>query len=201
MIQRFSIHADHGPAPTTGLANLENENAMRLLITSLLAAHLLALPLAADAAEQAIQLTATVPSFCTINGSDTPAAVVQDLTVGADGRVSTSPVNFTFPVSCNKPASMVLASDNRGLTGPEASANFANKITYIAAVSGAFPSVLMNTAINAPSLPGGGSPYATASASPVDGDLYVTVTPATTSAPLAAGTYNDTLRLTITPLQ
>lgn len=174
---------------------------MRILRAGLLAANILALPFDAQAAEQTIQLTATVPSFCTINGSETPAAVVQDLTIGADGRVSTSPVNFTFPVSCNKPASLVVASDNRGLIGPEASANFANKITYIAATSGAFPGVLMNTAVNAPNLPDGGSPYASASAAPVDEDLYVTVTPATTSVPLAAGTYSDTLRLTITPLQ
>jgi hypothetical protein len=153
------------------------------------------------AASQDINLTATVDGSCTISNSNNPAAVTQALAVSSDGFVSTSPVVLNFPVACNKPATLSMSAVNKGLVGPAAVANYDNKINYLAQTSGLFPVVSLDTQIAAAPLPGGGDPYSSASAGPVQGNLSVTVTPASSSHPLAGGNYADTLRLTITPLQ
>lgn len=156
---------------------------------------------AALAASQDINLTATVEGSCTISDSATPSAVNQALTVSPSGFVSAAPVNVTFPIVCNKAARLELSTINGGLTGPDAVPNYLNRINYTAIAVGAFPSVGLDTGINAPSLPDGGNPHQVTSNGPTNGDLSVTVTPTVGSAPLAPGNYADTLRLTITPVQ
>lgn len=147
------------------------------------------------AVSQDINLTATVASSCTIANSTSPAAVTQNLSVSSDGFVSTSPVVVSFPVSCNNPASLALSTANRGLKGPAAVQNYQNKIDYGATVTGGvFPDINITTTTDAPQPP-------VQSAGPVSGNLNVNIVPVANGAPLAAGSYADTLRLTITPLQ
>lgn len=146
-------------------------------------------------ASQDINLTATVAGSCTISNSNSPSAVSQALTVSSDGFVSTTPVVLNFPVSCNKPASLTLSTANRGLIGPAAAANYQNKIDYGATVTGGvFPDINITTTTDAPQPP-------VESSGPVSGSMSVNIVPVANGSPLAAGSYADTLRLTITPLQ
>lgn len=148
----------------------------------------------AFAASQDIKLSATVQTTCTISASETPAALVWDLTVGADGRVSTTANQFTLPVFCNVPSTMSLASSNKGLRGPSASSNYATVINYTATVSGpALPGMSISTAsYQVPEQAALGT---------LTGDYTVLITPVASQLPLAAGAYNDTLNVTITPQQ
>jgi hypothetical protein len=155
----------------------------------------------AGAVTQDINLTATVPGMCSISDSLSPTSITQNLAIDVTGRVATTPIDVTFPIACNKPAAMVLTSSNFGLTGPAVFAGHDIKIDYAVTTSGIFPPVTLNTRLNAPSLPDGGSPYASASAGPANGTLSLRITPAVSTFPLAAGSYSDTLRLTVTPLQ
>jgi hypothetical protein len=155
----------------------------------------------AAAVTQDITLTAMVPAICTVADSTSPAAVTQQLTIDPTGRVSTSTVNFTFPIACNKPATLEVSSVNTGLSGPSQLSGYENRIHYTAATSGVFPVITLNTA-NAPSPgPGGSGPYTTTSSGPANGTLSVAVTPTANVNPLAAGAYTETLRLVITPVQ
>lgn len=172
-----------------------------LRLRHLLASCLVLLPVAAFAASRDINLTAVVPDTCTISSSDNPTAVSHTLSIDAGGKVVTTPVTFSFPILCNSPAVLSLTAVNSGLTGPAAKANFDNKINYRAATSGLFNPVVLDTANPAAPLPDGGNPTAATSAGPVSGTLTLDVTPALNANPLAAGIYNDTLRMTIVPLQ
>jgi hypothetical protein len=93
---------------------------------------------AAFAAGQEINLTATVPGTCTIADSASPSAITQNLTIDSQGKVSTSPIVISFPVSCNRTATLALTSTNTGLKGPAAMTNFENQINYVAQTSGLF---------------------------------------------------------------
>jgi hypothetical protein len=148
----------------------------------------------AGAVTQDINLTAIVPGSCTISGSGTPATAIQPLTVDGTGRVSTTTVTLSFPVSCNKPATVELTSVNSGLTGPTAISGFENKINYVATTSGLVPAVTIDTAISATAT---GLP----SSGPITGTLAVAITPVANVNPLMAGAYDETLRLTVTPAQ
>jgi len=156
-------------------------------------------PALAFAASQDIQLTATVAGFCSISGADTPAAVVQDLVVDGSGRVSTQPINLSFPVVCNKASSISLATTNIGLRGPDA-AHFEKVINYAVQAGGAFGDVAMQTASYQTGADGQSIHKANSEAG-VDGIVSIKVTPVANIIPLAAGTYSDTLRVTIAPLQ
>ncbi len=167
-----------------------------MLAKSCLLALLLAdAPVPAFAVSQDINLTATVTGSCTVSDSLTPSAINQALTINSDGTVSQSPVTVTFPVACNKPASLNMASTNKALVGPAAAVpNYANTIVYRAAASGGvFPDIELTSDNSAPQPP-------VFTAGPAAGNLSLTITPFTTQ-PLAAGTYADTLRVTIEPVQ
>lgn len=159
----------------------------------------LLLPAAAMAASQDIQLTATVQGYCSISGADTPAAVVQELVVDGAGRVSAQPVNLNFPVTCNKASTLSVATTNRGLRGPD-DPYFQKVIHYSVVTGGAFGDISMQTD-SYQTGSDGQSTHKQSSQSGVDGFVTVKLTPFANITPLAAGTYSDTLRLTITPLQ
>jgi hypothetical protein len=161
---------------------------------SLLALLLAASPLPAFAVSQDINLTATVTGTCTVSDSLTPSAINQALTINSDGTVSQSPVTVTFPVACNKPASLNMASANKALVGPAAVPNYANTIVYRAVASGGvFPDIELTSDNSAPQPP-------VFTSGPAAGNISLTITPFTTQ-PLAAGSYADTLRVTIEPVQ
>jgi hypothetical protein len=155
----------------------------------------------AHAITQDITLSAIVPGRCLISGSPTPTALTHNLSIDPTSRVATTAFNLAFPVACNRAASLVLTSTHFGLTGPAALTGHDVKINYAVVTSGVFPTVTLDTRLQAPSLPDGGSPYASSSSAPANGTLTLAITPLASALPLAAGVYSDTLRLTIAPLQ
>lgn len=148
------------------------------------------------AVTQDINLTAKVKGSCTISNSLSPSAVTQALTVSDDGYVSTTPVNLSFPVACNQPATLNLQTANKGLVGPTASGNYSDRIEYSASVSGgAFPDINLLATRMGPPQP------AVQSAGPISGVLNVSIVPYVNTSPLTAGNYADTLSLVVEPLQ
>jgi hypothetical protein len=143
------------------------------------------------AEDQDIELTADVESFCSVGDVDVDDI---DLTV-TDGNVSTTPSTHNIPVTCNGASTVTLTALEGGLNGPAAVSGFDNIINYTASASGF---VAIPTASTAAS-PGVGAPEVLgnvaggASATP----LAVTVTPIGNTNPLLAGTFGDTLRVSI----
>ncbi|WP_414462422.1 hypothetical protein [Hyphomicrobium sp. DY-1] len=148
----------------------------------------------AVAAEQVINLTATVSGSCSISDSASPSAVTQALTINGDGHVSTTPVTMTFPVACNGPSTLQMTSSNYGLVGPGTVAGYVNKIGYTAVTSGVFAAPFtLNVPLGAPQPP-------VETDVPAAGDLVLTITPQD-QGKLVKGSYSDALHLVITPLQ
>lgn len=183
--------------------------------TGALLAGLAALPVVAWATDQSINLTANVPKFCqftsvpgfsgTINASG--VAILGTSTVNIDTASSSSGVmndfafTFTANATCNSPSKFHLTSLGNGLKpSPSpgvASGVFLNHIDYQASGkwNGGAASALTTT--------GGAGPIMSndrLQATAVAGQVTVDVTALlNTSAPLLAGTYTDTLRLSLEP--
>ena len=183
---------------------------------SALVACLVTLPPAVVlATDQTINLTATSPKFCqftsvpgfsaTINASGT--ALIGTSTVNIDTAASSSGImndfafRFTANATCNAPSKFHLSSLGNGLKPSPvptvSSGTFLNQINYQASGTwnGGTASALTTT--------GGAGPATSTDrlqAAAVAGQVIVDVTAVlNTSAPLLAGTYADTLRLTLEP--
>jgi hypothetical protein len=145
-----------------------------------------------------LSLNVIVPRICTVGGTSTPTAGSAAIPI-SNGRVSSvAPITPTFPlgtsVACTGvgPVSVTLSSQNTRLTGPSNSnPAFANAINYTASAS-----VAGGTAASYTSATG----VATAgTAGGTSGALSVSITPVDPGKPLVSGTYQDVLRITITP--
>lgn len=152
------------------------------------------LPTAAFAVSQDINLSADVAAECTLNGSDTPAAIAQAISVSA-GQPSTTPITITVPVSCNTNTETYLSTTNAGLRGPAQIDGLSNRINYIANV--AAPGMASWTIDTETAEPGVVSGGLLSTSAPHD-IMTITITPKTNSIPLRNGTYTDTLRVTLT---
>lgn len=173
-----------------------------------------ACPAVAMAADQNINLTAEVPRFCKFDGVPQFGALT-NFTVGSIGMAS-STINMSsatnasglmndasfrvrIAATCNFASNISLASINGGLkdSTPEAvvSGTFLNRIDYRAGLSewGSAGLVEFITSGTPTSVSAG-------AASPHAGDVVVLVhLEQNTTAPLAAGDYTDTLRISLTP--
>jgi hypothetical protein len=166
----------------------------KLIFGAGVAALLAAAGLPAQAAEQQIVIGATVTGSCTIDGSAVGAG---SATIAiTSGNVVTTPIVKTYPVACNAPATAELKSSLDGLSGPAAASGFDNHINYAASTTGfvAIAATATTSGATAPHTLGTGT-TASASATPVN----VTITPQANANPLVAGSYSDTLVLTINP--
>lgn len=153
------------------------------------------------AVSQDINLTATVQPSCTISDTETPSAISQNVAVTPQGTVVESTSNYSFPIRCNTPARLQISNVTGAMTGPTASSQYAARIDYIVNTTGYFPPITMNTIVPAAPPPDGSPVYSSVSSEASDGTLSVSITPQVATGPLAAGTYTDTVRLTITPIQ
>lgn len=145
-------------------------------------------------------VTGTVAKVCTINGVSNPAADTATIPVSG-GKVNTAPIPKSYAnVACNTPSNLQLTSQNGAVkTGATPVPGFLNLIDYAAVASFSGANATLNTA-TAPGAAGpeAGTPAATTGTTPT-GTLAVTITPQSNASPLLAGTYQDTLRVTITP--
>jgi hypothetical protein len=174
---------------------------VKLLKTAVAVAFLVAAGLPASATDQDINITATVTGFCTIDGSLTPAAdnVNWDALV-TSGFITATPSNQTYAVLCNRASDISLTSLNGALTtATAAAAGFDNIIDYTASTSG-FATIAAGSTATTPTAVGSESLGTTSRATPGAANITVTITPIVNTNPLVAGTYNDTLRLAITPV-
>jgi len=153
------------------------------------------------AVSQDINLTAVVQPACTISDSASPSAIAQNVAVTPQGTVVQSTSNFTFPITCNTPARLQISNVSGAMMGPQASSQYAARIDYIVNTTGLFPPITMNTIVPAAPPPDGSPLYSSVSSEASNGTLSVSITPQPATGPLAAGTYTDTVRLTITPIQ
>lgn len=156
----------------------------------------------ARATDRVINLAATVPAFCRINGSLTPGAINQTIPLNAAQDVDTTAINVNIGnVICNKASNVRLTSSNGALLGPIGAAGFQNYINYGASVAAPVAASVAANLITGTATLTQGAQVATAgpTSSP---NVNVTITPTANALPLVAsapGTYNDTLTISVTP--
>lgn len=176
---------------------------------------LVALPAISWATDQDVTLTASVPKYCKF---DSVQAITGDVNIGSTTLgLASSTVNilsaanatgvmqdfaFTFnaTATCNTPSQIVISSINGGLKDstptPVTSGLFLNRIDYIASAHWASAPVAGITTAGSPIASSPPRLVNTAKTGNVTVDVSAVVN---TSAPLAAGDYTDTLRISISP--
>jgi hypothetical protein len=155
----------------------------------------------AQAATQDLNITASVPKFCAVNGSATPTALSTTIPVSATGVVTTTTQNFTVNnVTCNTAADVVATSTGGGVKSSSAApSGFTNVINYTGSATFGTATSTVNTA-TVPAAAGAESGNTAATSGATAGNLTITVTPTQPASPLIAGTdYSDVLRVTLTP--
>jgi len=154
----------------------------------------------AQAAQQEIQISATVPKSCTINGT---SSGVDTATIGIDaaGDVIVAPVTPTnapyLNVVCNTPSTLQLRSDQGAVKTGATASGFASIIDYQASATWNGQTATLDTATIATA-----TGQETGTAGPVaagSGQLDVTITPEANVQPLLGGNYSDSLFVLLTP--
>ena len=152
-------------------------------------------------AAPALIVSATVVGSCTIGGVSTPAADSATIPVSSSGAVNTSVINRSYAsVVCSGPSNVQLTSLNGAVKSPAtAVTGFSNIINYSATASFSSANATLNTATVATATGSESGTAASTSGVLPSGTMSVTITPAASASPLLAGSYSDTLRITITP--
>jgi hypothetical protein len=155
-----------------------------------------------QAAQQQIQITATVGKSCTINGASTGTIDTAIIPIDASGNVLTppiTPVNAPYAnVVCNAPSTIQLTSQQgsvKNTTSPPL--GYTNIIDYQASATWNSVTATIDTA-TIPAANGTES----GTAQPVSagsGSLQVTINPEANASPLVGGTYSDLLTVLLTP--
>lgn len=168
----------------------------------------------AGATDQVINLSATVPAFCMINGSSanatpasTPAAINQTIPIDATTfAVTTTAINVNIGnVICNKASTVQLTSTKGALLGPAmggaSATDFQNYINYSASVAAPVAaSVAANLTTGTAAVTAGTAVNTSSATRSVA--VQVTITPTANALTLIAsdGTpYTDTLTVAIFP--
>jgi hypothetical protein len=149
---------------------------------------------------QTFTVTGQVAKSCTIAGVSHPSPETANIPITPGGLVNTSPINKSFAnVLCNTPSNLQLTSQNGAVTTASAVAGLQNLINYSALANFSAASASLDTATN-PSAASSesGSPAPTSGSTPA-GTLFVTITPQVNTVPLLAGSYADTLTISIVP--
>ncbi len=160
----------------------------------------------AQTATQDIAITATVLKACTVNnvatGSPVGSATIPITAAGAVTTTAITPTGSPFAnVACNAASNLQLTSLNGGvLNAGAAGSGFSNVINYSATATwngatAAIDTSTVGTASVGANETGAVVGIPTANA----GNLSVSIVPAANPLPLITGTYNDTLRVTLTP--
>lgn len=153
-----------------------------------------------QAAQQEIQISATVPKSCTINGT---SSGVDTATIGIDssGDVIVAPVTPTnapyLNVICNTPSTLQLRSDQGAVKTGGSASGFSSIIDYQASATWNGQTATLDTATIASA-----TGQETGTAEPVaagSGQLDVTITPEANAQPLIGGNYSDSLFVLLTP--
>ncbi len=157
----------------------------------------------AQTATQDINITATVPTACSINNLATGTAGTATIPVSVAGFVNTTPIMPTGSpfanVACNAASFRQLSSLSGGVVNAGAPpSGFTNIINYTASATWNSVTANLNTSTVGTATgieTGAQQSVATANS----GNLTVSITPLAPSLPLITGAYTDTLRVTLTP--
>lgn len=157
----------------------------------------------AQTATQDINITATVNKACTVNNTATGtpgSATIPVSTAGAVTTTTITPTGSPFAnVACNAPSTLQLSSLNgavKNSTTP--GSGFTNLIDYQASATWNSVTASLDTSTTSGAT-GVENGTAQAVATANSGDLTVSITPLANALPLITGSYNDTLRVTLTP--
>jgi hypothetical protein len=156
----------------------------------------------ARSADQDVQISANVPSFCSIAGANVAPKLSTTIPVDSAGVVDTSLQTFNVgAVVCNTSTSITATSMRGGVKSATkvGTSGFTNIINYKGtATFGGAKSTLNTGTLKGANGPEAGSTGTTAG--PHLGSLTVTILPVLPTSPLAAGVdYWDTLRVDLVP--
>lgn len=146
-------------------------------------------------------VSASVAKVCTIGGLAAGTTDAATIPITALGAVSTAPIVRSYAnAACNTPSNLQLTSQSGAVLRSGAPpSGFTNLINYTASAGFSGATATLNTATVAGATgPESGTAVSTSGATP-SGSLSLTITPAASSLPLIAGSYSDTLRISITP--
>lgn len=149
---------------------------------------------------QAFLVTGQVAKSCTIGGVTHPSADTATIPVTAGGYAVTTPINKSYPNAiCNTPTNVQLTSQNGAVVTSGTASGLQRLIDYSASATFSGASAFLNTAtISGANGPESGTAVSTTGTTPT-GTLGVTITPQLNTQPLLAGSYSDTLTITLTP--
>jgi hypothetical protein len=152
------------------------------------------------ASSQTFTVTGTVAKTCTIGGVANPAADTATIPITATGSVNTTPINRSYlNAQCNTPSNLQLTSQNGAVKTSGTVAGLSSLIDYSATALFSGASASLNTAtVPTAAGPESGAAASTAGNTP-SGTLSVTITPQANTQRLIAGSYSDTLSISITP--
>lgn len=148
-----------------------------------------------------LSVSATVSTTCTIGGFNTPSADSVTIPTTSAGGVITSPIVRSYAnVVCNT-ASVIRATSQSGAVknAVTAPSGFSSLINYSVTATFAGATSTLNTATIAAAAGAEAGTQGTTASSTPSGTMSVTITPQTPASPLTAGSYADTLRITVTP--
>ena len=150
---------------------------------------------------QPLTVTATVTKTCTISGVAAPTPDNVTIPITATGAVNTANIDRNYTTACNYPANVQLSSSNGGVRNAAAApSGFARIINYNSTATFSGASATLNTATVAGATgTETGTASATSGSGTPSGSMLVRITPQANTQPLIAGSYSDTLRVTITP--
>ncbi|HVZ05660.1 hypothetical protein [Hyphomicrobium sp.] len=156
--------------------------------------------LVTQVSSQAFLVTGQVAKSCTIGGVTHPSADMATIPITADGSVNTSSINRSYSNAiCNTPTNVQLTSQNGAVVTGGLGNGLQRLIDYnaLATFSGATAS-LNTAAVPGASGPESGTVASTTGNTPT-GTLGVSIMPQLNTQPLVAGSYSDTLTITLTP--
>lgn len=150
---------------------------------------------------QSFLVTGNVNKACTIGGVAQPASDTVTIPITSGGNVNTSTINRSYlNAVCNTPTTVQLTSQNGAVVNAGSVSGLQRLINY--AASAAFSGVFAT--LDTSSIPGAAGPESgvavQASGDMPTGTIALTITPQLNTQPLLAGSYADTLRISLTPL-
>ena len=149
---------------------------------------------------QAFTVTGAVAKSCTIGGTNHPAADTATIPITASGSVNTAPINRSYANAfCNTPANVQMTSQNGAVTTGGSGSGLQRLINYAASATFSGATASLDTATVPTAIGPEDGPAAATTGNTPTGSLGVSITPQLNAQPLAAGSYADTLTITLTP--
>ena len=155
---------------------------------------------ATQLASVGFSVSGAVSLSCTIGGATAGALDTANIPVSPTGTVTTTPIAKSYAnVVCNSFSNLSVSSLSGAVKNTGAApSGFTNLIDYTASATYGGATSSLNTSTIATATGAEAGSTGTTTAATTSGSLAVTITPLTPASRLRAGSYSDTLRVTIT---